>query len=133
MHKSLSSSCFQGLVPQKQSGDMKKSISTNALPQIEFNTIIDAVVITKTPINQAVSCVVSNNFPQGIIDNKPTPEIVTCMMTPCEPPRQIENEIVNTPPRNYLELAIDKEWMDRYHTWLTRIRKHKRHNREKSI
>lgn len=107
-------------------GGMRKSISTNALHEL---TVMDAVIMTKAPVNQAVSCLVSAEFPEHILSGKVEvdKELVSCLMSPCEAPSVKQEQFVsNTLNRNYLQLAVENETVqERYLTWLRRIRKKK--------
>lgn len=126
MQKSVSQPNLVAYHGAATKGGLRKSISTNALPEM---TVMDAVIMTKAPVNQAASCLMSSvDFPEHILSGKVEvdKELVSCLMTPCEVPLAKENSVSNTLNRNYLQLAIENETVqERYFTWLRRIRKKK--------
>jgi hypothetical protein len=100
---------------------MRKSISSQALLTKHVNTLphvtqvsqvslVDAVILTRAPIHHAVSCVMTNEFPDEIISK----DLVACLASPCDPPSPIR-----PPP-----LIFDnEESRERYIMWLKRIRR----------
>ncbi len=93
MHKSLSSPNLTANTSVQPK--INRNISTNALPDL---TTLDAIILSKAPINQAVACIVSN------LPNKPDNEMLSCLITPCDPPEL--NDRLN---KNYLQLAIEND------------------------
>ena len=88
-------------------------------------TLVDAVILTKAPIHHAVSCIVSNEFPDDIIsgENNVNKDLVACLASPCDPPPSSESRPLIRPPPIVFE---DEESKLRYIAWLKRIRKQQR-------
>lgn len=131
MRKSISSPNLQGLKPNM---GMRKSISTNALPEMN---IIEAVIMTKAPINQSFSCLASTDFPDNLLKGRidVDKELVSCLASPCDPPVDPnERTTTNILGRNYAQLAVQNEAndTDRYNKWFRRLRK-KKNNGEGSV
>ena len=109
---------------------LRKSISTQALakhvnlvPLSPSVTLIDAVILTKAPIHQAVSCIVSNEFPDDIISGKNVNrDLVACLASPCDPPSEPQFTLIRPPPIVF----EDEESRERYIAWLKRIRRQQR-------
>jgi hypothetical protein len=106
---------------------LRRSISHQALakhfsaPQV---TLVDAVILTKAPIHQAVSCIVSNEFPDDIISGKNVnKDLVACLASPCDPPPSEPPFTLIRPPPIVFE---DEESKERYIAWLKRIRRQQR-------
>jgi hypothetical protein len=102
---------------------LRRSISNQALAK-HFNTpptpvtLVDAVILTKAPIHQAVSCIVSNEFPDEIVNK----DLVACLASPCDPPSELMSPLLRPPPIVF----EDEESKIRYIAWLKRIRKQQR-------
>lgn len=52
--------------------------------------IIDSVIISKVPITQSLTCIVSHKFPDDLIN--PSQDFVSCLMTPPETMQQKESD-----------------------------------------
>jgi hypothetical protein len=103
---------------------MRKSISTNALPELGM---VEAMVLTKAPISQTVQCLVSVDVPDNIFSGggpQFSKDMVACMLTPPDPPTTQRS--ILTPPNYYMERAEGKEgFEERYFEWVRRMRKRK--------
>ncbi len=119
MHKSISTPNLS--VHNTVVTGLRRNISTNALPDL---TPIDAIILTKAPIHQAISCI-STSFPNSVLtQNETDADLLNCLVTPCEPVDVEERSLISTVNRNYLHLAIkDKDTEERYFSWMRRLRK----------
>lgn len=128
MHKSISTPNL-GLCAKPSTGNtssIRKNISTNALSDMASISALDAIIITKAPIHQAYTCINSTTttFPDTLLTQKADEELLSCLVTPCDPSDLETRNMLSTFNRNYLHLAIeDEEKKERYFTWMRRIKK----------
>ncbi len=122
MHKSISTPNLS--VHNTVVTGLRRNISTNALPDL---TPIDAIILTKAPIHQAISCI-STSFPNSVLtQNETDTELLNCLVTPCETVDVQERSLISTVNRNYLHLAVENEkTREKYFSWLRKIRKERK-------
>lgn len=131
MHKSMSAPSLLSLVttpphhiPTPPHATIRRNVSTNAFITPQLASGLDtaaAVMMTKAPLNQALSCLVSYDFPDHLLVDE---QLISCMMSPCDSTVCEEDWLVNE--KSYLQLAVDEEkWRERYSVWMNRVRKNK--------
>ena len=127
MHKSISTPNLPGLGVQKGNRNIKKSVSTNALFVGELGmNVIDAIIVSKAPINQSLECLVTNEFPNHILNGdkiKIDKDMMGCLMTPSEPSESRRTPISCISNCSTFE---DEFFWERYNTWLARVLRNRR-------
>lgn len=123
MQKSISSPSLSSLHGNKS--QMRKSVSTNALPELGM---VEAMVLTKAPISQTAQCLVSVDVPDNIFAGGGTQfskEMIACILTPPDPPSTHQKPVLST-YNQYMEKAEEKDgFEERYFEWVRRMRKRK--------
>lgn len=70
------------------------SASPNPTPYIQ--TVLDSVIVSKVPISQSISCIVSHKFPDDLIN--PSEDFVSCLMIPPDINKKNNSEILIETP-----------------------------------
>jgi hypothetical protein len=118
MKKSISTPSLFSMT-QPSIPNMRRNISANALPDL---TIVDAIIVTKSPIYHGVQCLVTSEFPEKILSKEVDKDFIHCLVTPYEIP-----EIPEIPPLPWERSSVQNEsYQEKYAEWLRRIRRGRR-------
>lgn len=114
MKKSISTPSLSTMIQP----NIRRNVSVNALPDL---SVVDAIIVTKSPIYHGVQCLVTSDFPEKLISKELDNKFINCLVTPFELP---DDQIY---PKLPWEISTQNEsYQEKYAEWLRRIRKSRR-------
>lgn len=64
-----------------------------ASPNLNYiHTVIDSVIVSKVPISQSLTCIITHKFPDDLLD--PNKDFVSCLMMPSDNNKKTDTEII---------------------------------------